>query len=90
MDLAQELANVRAAIKRTQDNERRKRKTAARVWVLVPALLRVVLTRHWLAEGVVDTAVLYLQQRCRQRHWPEKSKEEIAGVVHELFVGCTR
>ena len=67
MDIASQLAEVRAAIRRAQDNERRTRKRAARAWVLVPDLLRVVLIIHWLANGIVDPAVLYLRQQCGDR-----------------------
>ena len=64
------------------------KKNAARAWVLVPELLRVVLTIYWLAAGVLDSAALYLRQQCRQHHWPEKSDEEIALVVDDAFLAA--
>ena len=79
------LSALRGDIKRAQAKARAKAKAQARVWDLGVALARVAVLIYWLADGVPDPAVVYLRQRGRQHHWPEKSDEELEDLLEQVF-----
>lgn len=74
--------------KRARRRESDRRAAAARAWNLSGSLLHTVLIMYSLADYVVDPAVVFLRQRARQRHWPERSEGEIGALVEDVFVAA--
>jgi len=56
---------------------------AQRRWRLTELMRRVVLICFSLADGVVDPAVVYLQQQGRVYHWGDKTDDEVALMVND-------
>ena len=77
----EQAAHLDAEYKRARRREADKRKAAARAWNLSGSLLNTVLIMYALANNVVDPAVVFLKVKARQRHWPERSDEEIGTLV---------
>ena len=77
-------------------------RTGTRRWDHSLSLVQEVAGRDWdessglllladgeqVSDGVPDPAVVFLRQRGRQRHWPDKTDEELSALVDDSFLGA--
>ena len=82
-DAIAELGSEIAAAKRARRNAER---VAADAWALTEHMRRVVLAAFVLAEYMPEPAVKYLVARGRERHWPERSEEDLSTFVENIFL----
>ena len=75
------LAAVAGAAKRLRRAGRAAAASAARAWNLAGRVRNVVLLIYMLSTNDLEPAVLYLRQRGRQNHWPDREDEELAALA---------
>ena len=85
-ELDEALAMARSDLKRAKAQERDCRKRADAAWKLSGFLLHASLIIYALAGYVAEPAVCFLKSSGRQRHWPDKSKEELELMVENAFL----
>ena len=83
------LAAVAGAAKRLRRAERAAAASAARAWNLAGRVRNVVLLIYMLSTNDLEPAVLYLRQRGRQNHWPDREDEELAALATEAFLAAS-
>ena len=83
------LAAVAGAAKRLRRAERAAVASAARAWNLAGRVRNVVLLINMLSTNDLEPAVLYLRQRGRQNHWPDREDEELAALATEAFLAAS-
>lgn len=88
LSLDRELSDIARARKRAKGTARASAATKAREWLLSDTQQRTVLIIYTLSGCEVDPAARYLAARGRERHWPEKTAEELHGIVEGLFSSC--
>ena len=86
--LQEDLAAVGATIRRAKAKAKAAVAANARAWVLTGGVLSTVLVAYVLADGVVDPAVVFLKQKGRQFGWPEKTDDELAVLVDDVFLAA--
>lgn len=84
----EEEARLRTEYKRARRREVDRRAAAAREWSLTESLLHTVLIMYVLADNAVEPSIVFLRQRARQRHWPERSDEDIGSLVEDAFLAA--
>ena len=57
----------------------------ARAWVLPEAVRRPVVIMCHLADSNAEAAVNYLGACGRQRHWPQKTVDELSELAHDVY-----
>lgn len=87
-ELRREIAAVGREAKRKRWSLRQSAAAAERAWALAGSLLNTVLIICFLADGVVDPAVVFLAGAGRERHWPAKDEEELARIVNAAFMAA--
>ena len=78
------LAETKRLLRDAKRQQKSRQQSEARAWNLVPLLAHTLLIIYSLADSA--TAVQYLTNFGRKRHWPEKSDEEIRLTVENLFL----
>jgi hypothetical protein len=81
-----ELAEARRACKKARRAERDAETAISRQWVLTQHMGRTTLTIYVLADYVVEPAVEYLRRCGRERHWPDRVKEDLEALVLDHFM----
>lgn len=80
------LSENRAELKRITRGRRDTARAAARAWQLSESMRRTALIAYALADYRVEPAVRFLIASGRQRHWPDKTEEELATLVEGHFL----
>ena len=84
--LDEELAKARREAKRVKLQVKDTKKRAEAFWKLSGFLLHASLIIYALAGYVAEPAVNFLRSSGRQRHWPDKSDEELEVMVENAFM----
>ena len=79
-----DLAETKRLLRDAKRQQKRQRQSEAKQWNLAPLLAHTLLIIYSLADRA--TAVQYLVNFGRKRHWPEKSEDEVQRVVEDLFL----
>ena len=85
-ELSAALAQTSRELRAAEREQARERSRQARFWQLSGQLLHTVLIVYFLAGCSADPAVTYLRSCGRQRHWPNKSDDELKNMVEDAFL----
>ena len=80
------LAETRAALKRERERVRRQEHKARAAWQLSRFVANVALILFALSQCSCDCPVAFLAQHGAKQGWPVKSDEDLASLVHDLFL----
>lgn len=78
------LAETKRLLRDAKRQQKSRQQSEARAWNLAPLLAQTLLIIYSLADSA--TAVLYLENFGRKRHWSGKSEEDMKLTVEDLFL----
>ena len=84
-----EVSKLGGERKRVKSNATARQASANRQWVIDGFLRSVVLITLLRSDTVFDPAIVFLRQKGRQRHWPERTDEELTALFGDVFVAAS-